>query len=117
MRQRSSVVTSENKRPAFANARLTDTRLPDCKKLRRFTADTSSRFSSMLSDNVHLTLVVDNVRAGFWIQRASAPPIESENRNLAPLQSRSPALSLCSLTFCARSGHRALRVSHRATKV
>jgi len=30
-------------RPAFANARLTDTMLPDCKKLRRFVANTSSR--------------------------------------------------------------------------
>src|SRR5467141_1057699 len=99
MRQRSSVVTSENKRPAFANARLTDTMLPDCKKLRRFMANTSSRsrilLTSLLTDNVHPTLAVYNVRAGYWIQRASAPPIESESRNLAPLQSHSQTLSLC----------------------
>src|SRR2546426_4529568 len=62
-----------------------------------------------LTDNVHPTLAVYNVRAGFWIQRASAPPIESESRNLAPLQSDSQTLSFASLTFWARSGHRALR--------
>src|SRR5713226_7483104 len=99
MRQRSTVVTSENKGPAFANARPTDTMLPDCKKLRRFMANTPSRSSilltSLLTDNVHPTLAAYNVRASFCIQRASAPPIESESRNLAPLQSHSQALSLC----------------------
>src|SRR5216684_6187505 len=73
--------------------------LPDCKKLRRFMSNTSSRsrilLTSLLTDNVHPSLAVYNVRAGFWIRRASAPPIESESRNLAPLQSHSQTLSLC----------------------
>jgi|ERR1700687_878567 len=48
---------------------------------------------------------------------ASAPPIESESRNPALSNPILRHSGFASLTFWARPGHRALSVSHRATKV